>query len=133
MTTTADTGRNSLKKILVVDDNADNRDLVVLRLKTIGPYEILEASNGKEALKIAADSKPDLIFMDLMMPVMDGWQATRTLRETEWAKKLPIIAFTAYTSDSDIANALEAGCNDYIAKPVLDYSVFQKKIQTLLA
>jgi CheY-like chemotaxis protein len=133
MMTIAETGEKCPKKILVVEDNEDNRDIVVLRLKAMGHYEILEASNGREALKIAARSKPDLIFMDLKMPVMDGWEATKALRETEWGKKLPIIALTAHTSDEDREKAFQVGCNDLVAKPVLDYRAIQKKLQQLLA
>jgi len=132
MMTIAETGGKSPKRILVVEDNEDNRDVVVLRLKAMGFYDVLEASNGIEALKIAARSKPDLIFMDLKMPIMDGWEATKALRETEWGKGMPIIALTAHTSDEDRAKAFHAGCNDFVAKPVLDYGAIQKKVQQLL-
>lgn len=121
----------SKKKILVVDDNEDNRELFVFRLQQLG-FEILVASNGKEAIETAAQAKPDLIFMDLRMPVMDGWEATRALRQTEWGKDLPVIIVTAHAMKEERERAMGAGCNGFITKPILDYSVLQKKIQALL-
>ena len=121
-----------MKKILVVDDNEDNQDILIYRLKTLGSFEILVAFNGKEAVEVAARTKPDMIFMDLMMPVMDGYQATQALRLTEWGKDLPIVAVTAYATEEDRKKALSAGCSDFIPKPVLDYSVVQKAIERLL-
>lgn len=121
-----------LKKILVVEDNEDNREVLVFRLKNLGVFEILVASNGKEAVETAAQSKPDLILMDLKMPIMDGWAATRALRQTEWGKDLPVIAVTAYAMEGDREKALNAGFNDYITKPIMDYSIIQRKIQELL-
>jgi len=84
-------GENS-KKILIVEDNDDNRDILVYRLKSIGAVDVLEARNGKEALEIAAQSRPSLIFMDLKMPVMDGLTATRAIRQEEWGQEIYIIA-----------------------------------------
>lgn len=121
----------SKKKILVVEDNEDNRELLVFRLQRLG-YEILVATNGKEALETAAQQKPDLIFMDLKMPVMDGWEATRALRETDWGKDLPVIAVTAHALDEERKKAFSAGCNGFIAKPILDYSIVQRKIEKYL-
>jgi CheY-like chemotaxis protein len=124
--------RKSVKKILVVEDNEDNRDILVHRLKALGAFEILVASNGKEALALVSQTKPDLVIMDLKMPVMDGWEATRALRQTEWGKSLPIIALTAHAMEGHRESALEAGCDDYIAKPIMNYSSFLNKIQKLL-
>jgi CheY-like chemotaxis protein len=131
MMTIAETAKTPAKRILVVEDNEDNRDVVVYRLKSMG-YEILEASNGLEALKVTAQSKPDLIFMDLKMPVMDGWEATEALRKTEWGRELPIIALTAHTDEEDRQKAFQVGCDDFVAKPVLNYQAIQKKVQQLL-
>jgi CheY-like chemotaxis protein len=131
MMTIAETAKTPAKRILVVEDNEDNRDVVVYRLKSMG-YEILEASNGLEALKVTAQSKPDLIFMDLNMPVMDGWEATEALRKTEWGRELPIIALTAHTDEEDRQKAFQVGCDDFVAKPVLNYQAIQKKVQQLL-
>jgi len=120
------------KKILVVEDNEDTREILLYRLKSMGNCEVLLASNGKEALEIATKSKPDLIIMDLKMPVMDGWEATRAIRKTDWGKKLPVIALTAQAMEGDEGRALDAGCDDYIAKPIMDYTILKKKIEKLL-
>lgn len=122
----------SLKKILVVEDNDDNREILVYRLRHMGTYEILVASNGKEAVETAARAKPDLIFMDLKMPVMDGLEATRVLRQMDWGKNLPVVAITALAVEGDREKALEAGCTDYIPKPITDYSIIERKIRELL-
>ncbi len=117
------------KKILVVEDNEDTREILLYRLKNMGDFEVLLASNGKEALEVATKSRPDLIIMDLKMPVMNGWEATESLRQTEWAKDLPIIALTAQAMEGDEEKALKAGCTDYIPKPIMDYSVLKQKIE----
>jgi CheY-like chemotaxis protein len=122
----------ALKKILVVEDNEDNREILVRRLERLGEFQIFVATNGKEALEIAARSRPDLIFMDLRMPVMDGYEATRALRQTEWGKDLPVVAVTAHTLEEDREKAFNAGCNDFIPKPVIDYSIIQRTIKRLL-
>jgi CheY-like chemotaxis protein len=121
-----------VKKILVVEDNEDNRDILIWRIQSWGPFEILCAANGKEALETAARAKPDLIIMDLKMPVMDGWEATRELRQTDWGKDLPVIALTAQAMEGDEEKALQAGCNDYISKPVTDYLLVWRKIEPYL-
>jgi CheY-like chemotaxis protein len=118
-------------KFLVVDDNEDNRELLAFRLRQLG-YEIIEARNGKEAIETASQARPDLVFMDLKMPVMDGWEATRAMRQTDWGKELPIIAVTAHAMDEERNRALNAGCNGFITKPILDYSVIQRKIDKFL-
>ena len=120
------------KKILVVEDNEDTREILLYRLKSMGNYEVLLASNGKEALQIATQTKPDLIIMDLKMPVMDGWEATKALRKTDWGKDLPVIALTAQAMERDEEKALSVGCNDYIAKPIMDYAILRKKVEKLL-
>lgn len=118
----------SKKKVLVVEDNEDNREIFVFRLQQWG-FEVLVAANGKEALEIAYQFKPDIIFMDLKMPIMDGWEATRALRQTDWGKDLPVIAVTAHAMSEEREKALTAGCNDFIPKPVTDYSIIQQAIQ----
>jgi CheY-like chemotaxis protein len=120
------------KKILVVEDNEDTREILLFRLKSMGNCQVLLASNGKEALEIATKSRPDLIIMDLKMPVMDGWEATRAIRQTNWGKDLPVIALTAQAMEGDEERALDAGCNDYIAKPIMDYAILRKKIEQFL-
>jgi len=118
------------KKILVVEDNEDNREIFVFRLQQLG-FEVLVAANGKEAIETASQTKPDLIFMDLRMPVMDGWEATKALRQTEWGKDLPVVAVTAHALEEDKRKALNAGCNDFIPKPV-DYALIRSAIQKLV-
>ncbi len=120
-------------RILVVEDNVDNRRILVYRLRRIGDFIIDEVGNGAEAVDAVANLAPDLIFMDLKMPVMDGWEATRRIRATEAGRSIPIIALTAQAMAGDEEKALAAGCDDYVAKPIVDPSVIQEKVQRLLA
>jgi CheY-like chemotaxis protein len=121
------------KRILVVEDNLDNRRILVYRLKRIGEFDIVEASNGEEALAIVQSSPPpDLIFMDLKMPVMDGWEATKKIRQLQFGRDIPIIALTAQAMAGDEQKALAAGCDDYLAKPIVDLSVVRTKMERLL-
>ena len=121
------------KKILVAEDNADSREILLYRLKSMGNFDVLLASNGREALKMAEESKPDLIIMDLKMPVMNGWEATKALRQTSWGKDLPVIALTAQAMENDEERARDAGCSDYIAKPIFDYDILKEKVVKLLS
>lgn len=123
----------AVRKILVVDDNRDNQDILTFRLQLMGGFEILVAYNGKEALEVASRARPDLILMDLRMPVMDGYEATQALRRTEWGKNMPIIAVTVGLTEEHREKALRVGCSDFIAKPIIDYSIIGKKIQELFA
>lgn len=120
------------KTILVVEDNLDNRRILVYRLKRIGDFEIFEASNGQEALSMVGAHAVDLIFMDLKMPVMDGWEATRQIRSTEVDRRVPIIALTAQAMAGDEQKALAAGCDDYVAKPIVDPNVVREKLERLI-
>ena len=120
------------KKILVVEDNLDNRRILVYRLRRIAEFEILEASNGEEALTIVECQPPDLIFMDLKMPIMDGWEATKQIRAREGGRRIPIIALTAQAMAGDEQKALAAGCDDYVAKPIVDPTVVRSKLERLL-
>ena len=121
------------KRILVVEDNLDNRRILVYRLKRIGDFEIVEAGNGREALDAVQREPPDLIFMDLKMPVMDGWEATRQIRDLERGRDIPIIALTAQAMAGDEQKALAAGCDDYLAKPIVDPTLVRVKLERLLA
>jgi two-component system cell cycle response regulator DivK len=118
----------SLKRILVVEDNEDNRRILLYRLKKIGEFEIVEAANGEEAVAAVQAGAPDLIFMDLKMPVMDGWEATRRIRALPEGVAIPIIALTAQAMAGDEQKALANGCNDYLAKPVVDPELVREKI-----
>ena len=122
-----------MKKILVVEDNLDNRRILVYRLKRMGSFEIVEASNGEEAVQMVGQQRPDLIFMDLKMPVMDGWEATRRIRLLPEGRSIPIIALTAQAMVGDEQKALAAGCDDYVAKPIVDPNVVREKVERLLS
>jgi two-component system cell cycle response regulator DivK len=120
------------KKILVVEDNEDNRRILVYRLKKIGEFEIREATNGQEALDAVQQDAPDLIFMDLKMPVMDGWEATKRIRQLPVGSKVRIIALTAQAMAGDEEKALAIGCDDYLAKPVVDPNLVRQKLERLI-
>ncbi len=120
------------KRILVVEDNEDNRRILVFRLRKIGDFEIVEANNGAEALAAFREHPPDLVFMDLKMPVMDGWEATRRIRESESGRRVPIVAITAQAMAGDEQQALAQGCDDYLAKPVVDASLVRAKVERFL-
>ncbi len=115
-------------KILVVEDNVDNRCILVYRLRRLGDFDVLEAANGEQALQLVQKEQPHLIFMDLKMPVMDGWEATRRIRQTDIGKAIPIIALTAQAMAGDEEKALAAGCDDYLAKPIVDPAVIKAKV-----
>jgi two-component system, cell cycle response regulator DivK len=117
-------------KILIVEDNPDMRDLLALRVQVTGYIPIL-ASHGKEGVEKANAEKPDLILMDMMMPVMDGWEAARTLRASRETKEIPILATTALFRSEDLKSCLDAGCNGFILKP-FNGGDLQRKIQKLL-
>ena len=104
-----------MSKILLVEDNELNRDMLTRRLERKG-YTILLAFDGKEAVDLAATETPALILMDMSLPVLDGWEATRQIRATGSA--VPIIALTAHAMQGDEQKAKDAGCNDYDTKPV---------------
>jgi len=105
------------KRILVVEDNADNMTLIVDVLKSMG-YEVLQAGNGEEGLATAASARPDLILMDLSLPHMNGWTAATRLKQDTDLQHIPVIALTAHAMEGDRERALEAGCDDYITKPI---------------
>lgn len=121
-----------LKKILVVEDNEDNRRILIYRLRKIGAFDISEAVNGEAAVEAVRAQLPDLIFMDLKMPVLDGWEATRRIRELENGDRVRIIALTAQAMAGDEDKALAAGCDDYLAKPVVDPNLVREKLERLI-
>jgi CheY-like chemotaxis protein len=121
------------KKILIVEDNEDNRHILIYRLRKIGDFEIKEAPNGQEALAMIAQDPPDLLFLDLKLPVLDGWETARRIRAMQSPMKdLPIIALTAQAMVGDEEKALAAGCSDYIAKPIIDSSIVKEKLLRFL-
>ncbi len=105
------------KRILVVEDNPDNRTLITDVLASMN-YEVLVAEDGEEGVAKAEKEVPDLILMDLSLPKIDGWVATKTIKQNAALTHIPIIALTAHAMVGDREKALEAGCNDYVSKPI---------------
>ena len=106
-----------MPRILLVEDNEMNRDMLSRRLAR-REYEMLVAVDGKEGVMMAGSEAPDLILMDMSLPVMDGWEATRQLKASPETKAIPIIALTAHAMSGDREKAMEAGCDDYDTKPI---------------
>ena len=104
------------KRILVVEDQLDNRQ-ILRDLLTNANYEIIEAENGEEAIAATAAQRPDLILMDIQLPVLDGYEATRQIKADPALRAIPIIVITSYALSGDEAKAREAGCDAYVAKP----------------
>jgi CheY-like chemotaxis protein len=104
--------------VLVVDDFADNREMYSEYLSYSG-YEVIEAKNGVEALEAAQTKSPDIIIMDLSLPVMDGWEATRRLKADERTRKIPVVALTGHALAGHSKGARDAGCDSFLAKPCL--------------
>jgi CheY-like chemotaxis protein len=119
-----------MPKILYVEDNEDNVYMLVRRLQRQG-FEVLVAPDGEQGVAMARSEHPDLIVMDLNMPVLDGWEATRQLKGAPETQAIPIIALSAHAMAGDRERALEAGCDDYDTKPVRIDSLMAK-IRTLL-
>lgn len=119
-----------MPRILLVEDNEMNRDMLSRRLERRG-YEVLIAVDGQLGLAMARSESPDLILMDMSLPVMDGWEATRTLKAAAATKSIPIIALTAHAMSTDRGKALEAGCDDYDTKPI-ELQRLLGKIEALL-
>ncbi len=119
-----------MKTILVVDDNYDNRNIIAQMLKISG-YKVVCATDGLHALDMAASQQPDLILMDLAMPNLDGWSATARLKATPDLSHVPVIAVTGHVTHDEIARAIAAGCEDYLAKPI-DYEMMITKVRSHL-
>ena len=106
-----------MKKILLVEDNEMNRDMLARRLQRRG-FEVVLAVNGKEAVELSGQESPDLILMDLSLPVMDGWEATEKIKAESKTADIPVIALTAHALESDRSKAIEIGCDEFETKPV---------------
>ena len=106
-----------MPKILLVEDNEMNRDMLSRRLQRKG-FEVVLAVDGQSGVEMARTHAPDLILMDMSLPVLDGWEATRQLKSDAATQHIPVIALTAHAMSSDREKALEAGCNDYDTKPI---------------
>lgn len=119
-----------MTKILLVEDNEMNRDMLSRRLQRKG-YSVVTAQDGEEGHLLALAESPDLILMDISLPVMDGWQVTRLLKTNDSTSHIPIIALTAHAMVTDREKAFEAGCDDYDTKPV-EFGRLSEKIENLL-
>jgi len=117
-------------KILLVEDNEMNRDMLSRRLERKG-YEVVIAVNGQEGVDLVSSTRPDLILMDLSLPIIDGWEATRRIKADPATASIPVIALTAHAMAEDRVKAMAAGCDDFDIKPV-DLPRLLKKIDTLL-
>ena len=117
-------------KILLVEDNEMNRDMLSRRLERKG-YEVVIAVNGQEGVELVSSTRPDLILMDLSLPIIDGWEATRRIKADPATAGIPVIALTAHAMAEDRVKAMAAGCDDFDIKPV-DLPRLLKKIDTLL-
>jgi two-component system response regulator len=119
-----------VSKILLVEDNEMNRDMLSRRLVRKG-YDVFIAVDGRQGVALAVSELPDLILMDMSLPVMDGWTATMAIRENPATAAIPVIALTAHAMSGDRENALAAGCDDYDTKPV-DLPRLLQKMEALL-
>ena len=119
-----------MKKILLVEDNEMNRDMLSRRLMRNG-YEVLLAVDGEQAVSVATADTPDLILMDMSLPVIDGWEATRRIKSAAATAHIPVIALTAHAMAGDREKAIAAGCDDYDTKPI-ELARLLGKIEALL-
>lgn len=119
-----------MSKLLLVEDNEMNSDMLSRRLQRRG-YEVVIAVDGEEGVNLARSEKPDLVLMDMSLPVVDGWDATRRLKAAVETGCIPILALTAHAMAGDRDKALEAGCDDYDTKPI-EFSRLLGKIEVLL-
>jgi CheY-like chemotaxis protein len=119
-----------MHKILLVEDNVRNHAMLSRRLVRRG-YEVVIAVDGEAGLAMAAQEAPDLILMDMSLPILDGWEATRRLKADPAIQQIPVIALTAHAMSSDREKALEAGCDDYDTKPI-ELPRLLEKIEALL-
>lgn len=121
---------NQKLTVLVVEDFADNR-FMMRRLLEMSGYRVLEAVDGKEAVEVAESACPDLILMDLSLPRLNGLDATRRIRELEGLARVPIVAVSAHDTNDFHADALAAGCNEYVTKPI-DFDELESLLKKLL-
>ncbi len=119
-----------MARILLVEDNEMNRDMLSRRLKRKG-HDVLMAGDGAQGVDLARSEHPDLILMDMSLPVLDGWQATRQIKATAETQTIPVIALTAHALAGDRERSLEAGCDEYETKPV-DFPRLLEKIESFL-
>ena len=119
-----------MASILIIEDNEINRDMLSRRLERRG-FEVLTAEDGQQGIEMTRSESPDLILMDMSLPVLDGWEATRRLKADPELQEIPIIALTAHAMITDRERAFEVGCDDYDTKPV-DFPRLLGKIRAIL-
>jgi CheY-like chemotaxis protein len=124
--------RGSPGRVLIVDDFEDNRVMYAEFLRFSG-YEVYEASNGLEAVQMATELLPDLVVMDLSLPVLDGWEATRRLKENPGTRDIPVIALTGHAFEAHSKDAKDAGCDGFLAKPCLPETLLETVRRILAA
>ena len=120
-----------MKKVLVVEDHPDMLELLVWQMERLG-FLVIPAKHGKEGVEKALEEKPHLVLMDIMMPGMDGREATRILRSNPETQDIPILAATALFRESELRSCIEAGCNDYLVKP-FTFQQLQGKVQEFIS
>src|SRR5262245_33531883 len=125
-------GSSIVTKILYVEDNDDNVYMLKMRLELLGDFEVLAAENGEKGCEMAATEQPDIVLMDLEMPVVDGWEATRRLRDNPQTRDIPIIALSAHALAGEREKALAAGCNEFDTKPI-EFDRLVATVRRLLA
>jgi CheY-like chemotaxis protein len=119
-----------MAKVLLVEDDPTNQDMISRRLKWEG-YQVIIAGDGAEAVALAQSELPDVILLDMGLPVLNGWQAARQIKAMPETSALPIIALTAYAMTEDQAEAIEAGCDEYETKPI-EFARLLRKMQSLI-
>lgn len=119
-----------MAKILLVEDNEMNRDMLMRRLERRG-FEVVYAVDGAEGVDMAVSQQPDVILMDINLPIFDGWEATRRIKQNDATRHIPVIALTAHAMSSDRDKALAAGCDDFDTKPV-DFVRLMEKLDAQL-
>ena len=120
-----------MAQILLVEDNESNFEMLARRLKRRG-FTVIAAVDGQQAIEVAESARPDLILMDMSLPVIDGWEATKIIKGNPALKHMPIVALTAHAMVGDRERALQAGCNEYATKPI-DFEKLLDTIKRLLA
>jgi CheY-like chemotaxis protein len=119
-----------MKKVLIAEDNPDSLEIITFQMEMMG-YSVIAAKHGQEAVEKAVEENPQLIVMDIMMPKMDGREATRIIRSNPKTQNIPILASTVLFRESDLKSCIDAGCNDYITKP-FTLKQLQGKIQDFI-
>jgi two-component system, cell cycle response regulator DivK len=120
-----------MPRVLLVEDNEMNRDMLSRRLARRG-FEVALATDGRQGVAMASSESPDIILMDMSLPVLDGWEASRQLKAGEYTRAIPLIALTAHAMEGDRDRAMQAGCDDYDTKPI-EFQRLMEKIDRLLA